>query len=626
MAGSDDSLSSAASSGSDGEHPTSAPSSASSTARASLKKTSRKREAGPSAASTIRHRHRHNLSHRFEFVRTLGSGTYGKVKLALQLDTREEVAIKCIPKSKIDNAADLRRLRQEIEVMSSLHHPHIIRVTEVFESRDKIVMVMEYAPGGELYDYINGGKATPAEAKRLFRQIALAVQHLHKNNVVHRDLKLENVLLDSDLTVKIADFGLSSTFDRSRLLDTFCGSPLYASPEIINGTPYHGPEVDCWSLGVILYAMVYRTMPFHGADFAQLKAQITGGDFYEPPSLSEASGLIHRMLTVDPRKRSTIDGILSHPWLRDGPRPCLKVPEIRRHQQPAVLDGDTASPGHKNAKKPLTSILKKSLRRSSHRLGSSDSGLGSSSGKELDRDQKREDVQVRSAKEEAVVRPRTKKGILKKQGKDNGGDSGLEINESGQSKSGASIESGMERERKAGKEKNKRDSGIDQDLTSCCLLSEKPSQQEESSCRLRVPDRLNYVCKITRRHSRGKYSRVAKMWESIYTTAVAGGPDAKALPEVANVATLEHDNSSSSNEDILDILDSPSLRTPTVTKKFQYSVEEVKSLTMTDGDRSSSTAEQEGEELYTRDELVGAMDAELLEVYQKALRISQAAV
>ncbi|XP_038054426.1 NUAK family SNF1-like kinase 1 [Patiria miniata] len=641
MAGSDDSISSAASSGSDGEHspcPASFASSASSSARSSsIKKMSRRREVGP--ASTIRHRHRHKLSHRFEFVRTLGSGTYGKVKLAVQLDTKEEVAIKCIPKSKIDNAADLRRLRQEIEVMSSLRHPHIIQVTEVFESRDKIIMVMEHAAGGELYDYINDGKVSATEAKRLFRQIVSAVHYLHKNNIVHRDLKLENVLLDADSTVKIADFGLSSTFGHNRLLDTFCGSPLYASPEIINGTPYHGPEVDCWSLGVILYAMVYRTMPFHGADFAQLKSQITGGDFFEPASTSDASDLIHRMLTVDPRKRITIDGILNDPWLRDRPLPGRKIPDICCQQEQEYRESGTGAV-HSNVKtqgdrslvdslqatvkKPLTSILKKSLRRSSHRLGSSDSGLGSSTGRESYR--RREEDRVSPAGErEDGGKPRVKKGILKKQGKDSGGDSGLGINESGQNKSSASLESSTERDRDGAKEKNKRDSGIDQDLSACCLLNEKPSQE---TCQLREPNRLKYVCKITRRHSRGKYSRVTKIWESIYTPAVASSSEIKAPPKTVDgdkdEATLEHNSSCSSNEDILGILDSPSLRTPTVAKKFQYSVEEVKASTTTDGEASSSTADQGDEENYTKDELMSAMDAELLEVYQKALRISQA--
>ncbi|XP_071810405.1 uncharacterized protein [Asterias amurensis] len=623
MAGSDGCASSDVSSGSDGEH--SSPRTASSSSPASTTRC-KKRDSVSSAA--VRHRHRHKLSHRFEFIRTLGCGTYGKVKLAVQLDTREEVAVKCIPKSKVDNAADLRRLRHEIEVMSLLHHPHIIKVTEVFESREKIVMVMEHASGGELYDFINDSKLTVQQTKELFQQIVSAVRYIHKNNIVHRDLKLENILLDSDFKVKIADFGLSSKFDHSRLLDTFCGSPLYASPEIINGSPYHGPEVDCWSLGVILYAMVYRTMPFHGADFNQLKKQIAKGDFVEPPELSDASDLIHRMLTVDPKKRIPIEGIINHPWVRDrGSHPRRKSQDVVRLRQTEILSQSVKSSveytrpvvsttSQETAKKPLASILKKTQRRSSH----SPRRENASSESTCLLEEKK--ATSGPKKEQNETTEPVKKGILKRRAKDSGGDSGLEINESGQNKSGGSLDSttGDQDKDVILREKNKRDSGIDQDL-SCCV-SETSSTQYET-CKLRVKPRLHFS-NISKRHSRGKYSRVTQVWESIYT-ASQSQETAIQIPPPQNgttLATLKHDNSTSSNEDILEILDSPALRTPTVKKQFQYLVEETKSLTV-DVEHSLSVDVAEDDN-YTRDELVSAMDDELLEVYQKALKISQA--
>uniref|UniRef100_A0A183CSB0 Protein kinase domain-containing protein n=1 Tax=Globodera pallida TaxID=36090 RepID=A0A183CSB0_GLOPA len=159
----------------------------------------------------------------------------------------QKVAVKLIRKSAIENKQDLVRIRREIRIMSMLNHPNIIQIYEVFENKDKIILVMEYANGGELYDYVSKNGSLPeAEARRIFRQITSAVLYCHKNKVAHRDLKLENILLDARNNAKIADFGLSNYFgQRHKLLNTFCGSPLYASPEIINGTPYKGPEVDC---------------------------------------------------------------------------------------------------------------------------------------------------------------------------------------------------------------------------------------------------------------------------------------------------------------------------------------------------------------------------------------------
>ncbi|XP_076369726.1 uncharacterized protein LOC143256406 isoform X2 [Tachypleus tridentatus] len=224
--------------------------------------------------------------------------------------------------------------------MSSVQHPHIIHIYEVFENKEKIVLVMQYASGGELYDYLSEKKVlSDNDARRLFRQVATAVYYCHKSKICHRDLKLENILLDEKENTKIADFGLSNVYNDQHLLNTFCGSPLYASPEIVKGIPYYGPEVDCWSMGVLLYTLVYGAMPFDGSNFKRLVRHISEGDYFEPKRKSEASPLIHRLLTVDPAKRATIFDICTDAWVNFGyDLSLLQVSEDMANLTPVHID------------------------------------------------------------------------------------------------------------------------------------------------------------------------------------------------------------------------------------------------------------------------------------------------
>ncbi|XP_068630839.1 uncharacterized protein Nuak isoform X2 [Battus philenor] len=303
------------------------------------------------------HDHRLRLKQRFDIVRKLGQGTYGKVQLGINKKTGQEVAIKTIKKCKIESEADLVRIRREVQIMSSVRHPNIVHIYEVFENSEKMILVMEYCSGGELYDYLSQKKVLEEEeARRLFRQIATAVYYCHIHKICHRDLKLENVLLDDTGSAKIADFGLSNVFKETSLLSTFCGSPLYASPEIVKGTPYIGPEVDCWSLGVLLYTLVYGAMPFDGSNFKRLVRQISNGDYYEPKNPSTASPLIRDMLTVDPLKRADIAYICDHPWVNSGcSASCLEVAEALAAETPVRLDlllslaPPLAAPSHCNS-------------------------------------------------------------------------------------------------------------------------------------------------------------------------------------------------------------------------------------------------------------------------------------
>jgi len=271
------------------------------------------------------HQHRHNIKNRYEFFQTLGRGTYGKVKLGKNKESKKYVAIKTIRKDKIGHP-NMIHIRREIEIMSQTNHPNIIRIYEVFENQEKIVIIMEYAPGGELYDYISKKRHLEEdEARNIFGQIVSAVYYCHEQGIVHRDLKLENILLDKNNKIKIADFGLANRYDISSKLKTFCGSPLYASPEIVNGTPYTGPEVDSWSLGVLLYALVYGTMPFDGVDYDVLTKQITQGKYCQPAIRSGAHNLIEQLLQTDSQKRATLQDIFNHQWLQ-------KCPPIKLNQ------------------------------------------------------------------------------------------------------------------------------------------------------------------------------------------------------------------------------------------------------------------------------------------------------
>ena len=195
-------------------------------------------------------------------------------------------------------------------------HPHIIRLYEVIETASDIYVVMEYVKSGELFDYIvEKGRLVEDEARHFFQQIISGVEYCHRHMVVHRDLKPENLLLDSRANVKIADFGLSNVMRDGHFLKTSCGSPNYAAPEVISGKLYAGPEVDVWSCGVILYALLCGSLPFDDENIPNLFKKIKGGIYTLPSHLSPgARDLIPRMLLVDPLKRITIPEIRQHPW------------------------------------------------------------------------------------------------------------------------------------------------------------------------------------------------------------------------------------------------------------------------------------------------------------------------
>lgn len=226
------------------------------------------------------------------------------------------MAIKIIDKTCLDKS-NLEKTFREISILKKLHHQHITRLYEVIESRNMIYLVTEHAARGEIFDYlVSNGRMKEEEAARIFAQIVSAIDFCHCKGVVHRDLKLENVLLDSNMNVKLADFGFSNTFTPGTPLKTWCGSPPYAAPELFLGVEYDGPRADIWSLGVVLYALVCGALPFDGLTLHDLRSLVMGGKFRIPFFMSqECEHLIRHMLVVEPEKRYSLKQISRHKWL-----------------------------------------------------------------------------------------------------------------------------------------------------------------------------------------------------------------------------------------------------------------------------------------------------------------------
>ncbi|XP_051813755.1 serine/threonine-protein kinase SIK3 homolog isoform X4 [Acanthochromis polyacanthus] len=204
--------------------------------------------------------------------------------------------------------------------MKLLKHPHIIRLYQVMETERMIYLVTEYASGGEIFDHLVAhGRMAEKDARKKFKQIVAAVHFCHCRNIVHRDLKAENLLLDHNLNIKIADFGFSNLFSRGQLLKTWCGSPPYAAPELFEGKEYDGPKVDIWSLGVVLYVLVCGALPFDGSTLQNLRARVLSGKFRIPFFMStDCEYLIRHMLVLEPSRRLTMEQICKNKWMRQG--------------------------------------------------------------------------------------------------------------------------------------------------------------------------------------------------------------------------------------------------------------------------------------------------------------------
>ncbi|KIW06688.1 hypothetical protein, variant 2 [Verruconis gallopava] len=268
---------------------------------------------------------------RWGLGKTIGAGSMGKVKLARNLETGEQVAIKIVPRQSTDehrSQADRERAEhskeirtaREAAIVSLVNHPYICGMRDVVRTSHHWYMLFEYVNGGQMLDYIiSHGRLKEKQARKFARQICSALDYCHRNSIVHRDLKIENILISKTGDIKIIDFGLSNLFSPHSTLKTFCGSLYFAAPELLQAKQYTGPEVDVWSFGIVLYVLVCGKVPFDDQSMPQLHAKIKKGYVEYPPWLSaECKNLISRMLVTDPKSRASLGEIANHPWMTKG--------------------------------------------------------------------------------------------------------------------------------------------------------------------------------------------------------------------------------------------------------------------------------------------------------------------
>ena len=247
----------------------------------------------------------------------IGQGTFSKVSKGFHTITEQIVAVKIMDKKKIEDEIDIERIQREIEILRYIHHPNICQMYETYTTIHNYYLMMEYVEGGDLFDYISENSyLSERKACYFFRQLISAMEYLSSLSIVHRDIKPENILLNSDHTqIKLIDFGLSNYNEKGELLQSSCGSPCYASPEMLSGKPYCGLETDIWSAGIVLYSMLVGGLPFDDVELKNLYTQIKEGKFYIPSTLSlEAIDLLKKILRVEPYKRITIKEMKEHPW------------------------------------------------------------------------------------------------------------------------------------------------------------------------------------------------------------------------------------------------------------------------------------------------------------------------
>ncbi|CAN8232124.1 unnamed protein product [Cochlearia groenlandica] len=269
---------------------------------------------------------------KYELGRRLGSGNFAKVHMARNIETDESVAIKIIDKSKMIESGMETKILREIEAMRRLnHHPNILKIHEVMATKSNIYLVVELAPGGELFDIlICHGRLSESAARRYFQQLASALAFCHKDGIAHRDVKPQNLLIDEQGNLKLSDFGLSALSENRNsngLLRTACGTPAYTAPEIIGQRLYDGAKADAWSCGVFLFAMLAGSLPFDDANIILMYRKAQRRDYELPRWISRpARAIVHGLFDPNPRTRTSLETVMKTMWFK---KSLEETPEFR---------------------------------------------------------------------------------------------------------------------------------------------------------------------------------------------------------------------------------------------------------------------------------------------------------
>ncbi|XP_010275777.1 PREDICTED: CBL-interacting serine/threonine-protein kinase 25-like [Nelumbo nucifera] len=307
---------------------------------------------------------RNILFGKYEMGRLLGKGTFAKVYYGKQLNTGESVAIKVISKDQVKKEGLMEQITREISVMRLVRHPNVVELKEVMATKSKILFIMEYVRGGELFAKVYRGKLKEDAARKYFQQLISAVDFCHSRGVSHRDLKPENLLLDENGNLKISDFGLSALPEQllnDGLLHTQCGTPAYVAPEILRKKGYDGSKADLWSCGVILYVLLAGFLPFRDENIMKMYGKVFRAEYEFPAWFSyEAKRLISRLLVADPNKRITIPEIMQLPWFKKGfTRPIafsIEEPSPEKTEEDDLVVKSKSSPPFLNAFEFISSM------------------------------------------------------------------------------------------------------------------------------------------------------------------------------------------------------------------------------------------------------------------------------
>lgn len=259
-----------------------------------------------------------NLSF-YKYGRVIGKGAFGKVNLGLNILTGRVVAVKSFNKKKIRNSNAKNKILYETNLMRNLCHSSITKILDMFETEKYILIIMEYISGGNLQSFVKKRRRlTEKTSKIIYKQIIEGLQYIHSQGIVHRDIKLENILIDLNNNIKICDFGVGKMIKPNQILHDQCGTPVYMAPEILLGKGYMGPPIDVWSSGVALYIMLTGTVPFNRNRLHDLQEAILTTPYaYIEDRSSEVNDLLMGVLNKDPAQRYTINDILNHPWMKD---------------------------------------------------------------------------------------------------------------------------------------------------------------------------------------------------------------------------------------------------------------------------------------------------------------------